>query len=156
MNRRTALMQAVEVTSQPQTAGFVTEVADYFYAWLQTSPVSERPPAAPVVPSTGDSSFSGGAAVRKAAASGSATARPGLEEPPEDSPVGTGADNEGGSGGSESAGDREASTGSNPGPSSPDHSNDHVHLWVDSPKLSKYEICSVENCMETRRKDSRA
>jgi hypothetical protein len=36
--------------------------------------------------------------------------------------------------------------------SSVDHSEDHTHLWVDSPKLSKWQVCSVENCMATQRK----
>lgn len=28
----------------------------------------------------------------------------------------------------------------------------HEHVWADSPKLSKYEVCTVTDCLETRRK----
>jgi len=30
----------------------------------------------------------------------------------------------------------------------------HAHVWAPSPKLRKYEICTVEGCMETRRKSA--
>jgi hypothetical protein len=92
----------------------------------KSSPVLGRAAAAPAVPSAGDTQSAGTTG---------------------------GTADEGGSGGSETIAQGEGTVGSNPGSPSPtDHSNDHVHSWADSPKLSKYEICTVENCMETRRK----
>jgi hypothetical protein len=130
MNRRTALMQAVEwCLPLGDVIGVASLLAnaDSIYSWLQSSPVLGRAAAAPAVPSAGDTQ--------------SATSTGGVLA------------DEGGSGRSESIAQGEGTVGSNPGPSSPtDHSNDHVHSWADSPKLSKYEICTVENCMETRRK----
>jgi hypothetical protein len=159
MNRRTALMQAVEwlpLSDAGNVPGLLT-CADYFSEWLQSSPVLGRAAAAPAVPSAGDSSSEAGRGMvpqqpDPAVIAAAHTA------PDTQSAVSTGgvAADEGGPGGSDSVPFGEGGTKSNPGPSSPDHSNDHVHQWANSPKLSKYEVCTAENCMETRRKDSRA
>jgi hypothetical protein len=124
MNRRTALMQAVTIAIPAAKADEVnvTALADAMYEWLQGTSPVSERPE----PARAESSTG-------------------------DTPVGTGADDEGGSGGS-GPGDGEASTSPNPGPSSPDHSTDHVHSWTPSPKLSRYEICSIPDCYETRRK----
>jgi hypothetical protein len=93
MNRRTALMQAVAYCEAVYARNDSIELwglSNTMYEWLQSSPVLGRAAAAPTAPSAGDT------------------------------PVGTGADDEGGSGGSGADVVRKAASSPNPGPSSPD------------------------------------
>jgi hypothetical protein len=127
MDRRTALMQAVEAVKPGHEAATYLEWAEPFYQWLRSSVpagggvVLATPPLYPPV----------GASSSKADIKWAEKISPPVAE--------------------ETVGGEGTAYGEGV-VSLPLPDPNHEHQWVDSPKLTKYQVCAIPNCYETKRK----